>query len=81
MQTQIMSFHTPSVPGVGPKGHNILLLKVVMLHIKLKGMEHQAPWKPYSALTRTFNPQIRSKGQNFFSESSQCEYQIKGIGA
>ena len=30
---------TPSTPVVGSKGQTISLLKVVMLHIKLKGIE------------------------------------------
>ena len=33
---------TPSTHGVGSKGQTIFFLKVVMLHIKLKGIEHRA---------------------------------------
>ena len=44
-QIHIMSLHTPSTTGVGSKGQNIFLMKVVMLHIKLKGMEYRAPRK------------------------------------
>ena len=29
--------------GVGSKGQTIFFLKVVMLHIKLKGIEHREP--------------------------------------
>ena len=44
MQAHILSFHTLD-PWVRIKGQNIFSLKVVMLHIKLKGMEHRAPCK------------------------------------
>ena len=39
MQAHILSLHTPFGPRVGSKGRNIFLLKVVMLYIRLKGME------------------------------------------
>ena len=78
MQTHILSLHTPSTPGVGSEGKNIFfLLKVVMLHIKLKGMEYRAPCKhifcPYT------HPQPLGWGQKvktFF----YVAYQIKGNG-
>ena len=34
---------THTQPQIGSKGQNIVLLKVFMLHIKLKGMEHRVP--------------------------------------
>ena len=37
------STDTPSITGVGSKGQNTFFLKVVMLHIKLKGIECRAP--------------------------------------
>ena len=36
---------TPSTWGLGQKVKLYLFLKVVMLHIKLKEIEHRAPWK------------------------------------
>ena len=45
MQAHILSLHTLSTPGVGSKVKTFFILKVVMLHIKLKGMEHRAPCK------------------------------------
>ena len=43
----ILPTDTFSTQGVGSKGHHfsqtISFLKVVMLHIKLKGIEHRAP--------------------------------------
>ena len=46
MQAHILSLHTPLIPGVGSKAQqNIFLMKVVMLHIKLKGMDCRAPCK------------------------------------
>ena len=44
MVANILPTDTPSTQGVGSKGQTInLFLKVVMLHIKLKGIEHRAP--------------------------------------
>ena len=39
----ILPTDTPSTQGWGQKVKLYLFLKVVMLHIKLKGMEHRAP--------------------------------------
>ena len=42
----ILPTDTPSDPGDGVKSSNyIFFLRVVMLHIKLKAIEHRAPWK------------------------------------
>ena len=53
MQAHSLSLHTPSNPGMGQKV-KLFLLKVLMLHIKLKGMENRAPCKhitcPYVSL-------------------------------
>ena len=43
MVANVLLTDTPSTPGVGVKQSNHLFLKVVMLHIKLKGIEHRAP--------------------------------------
>ena len=43
MVANILPADTPSTQGVGSKGQLYLFLKVVMLHIKLKGIEHRAP--------------------------------------
>ena len=43
MVANILPTDTPLTQGVGLKGQTISLLKVVMLHIKLKGIEHRAP--------------------------------------
>ena len=40
MQVHILFLHSPSTPGWGQRS-NIFSLKVVMLHIKLIGMEHR----------------------------------------
>ena len=45
MVANILPTDTPLTQGLGSKGQTIFLLKVVMLHIKLKGIEHRAPWK------------------------------------
>ena len=41
MVANILPTNTPLTQGVGSKGQTFL--KVVMLHIKLKGIEHRAP--------------------------------------
>ena len=69
--------------GVGSTG---FYLKVVMLHITFKGMEHtEYHSSTYSVLIYTLNPQMGSKGQNvfvcFFAESSHVAYQNNGNGA
>ena len=40
--SKYLTKRTPLILGVGSKGQNIFFLKVVMLHIKLKEMEHRA---------------------------------------
>ena len=45
MHAHILSLYTYSTPLVGSKGQPIFSLEVVILHIKLKGMEHRAPCK------------------------------------
>ena len=39
----ILPTDTPLTQGVGSKGQTISFTEVVMLHIKLKGIEHRAP--------------------------------------
>ena len=43
MVENILPTDTPSTQGWGQKVKLYLFLKVVMLHIKLKGIEHRAP--------------------------------------
>ena len=43
MVANILLTDTPLTQGVGSKGKIYLFLKVVLLHIKLKGIEHGAP--------------------------------------
>ena len=82
-QAHILSLHTSSEPGVGSKCQNIFL-KVVMLHIKLKEMEHRAPCKhilcPYTYTPSAPVVGTKAKSISFF-EKSHVAYQIKGNGA
>ena len=76
MQTHILSLHTHSTPGMRSKV-NIFFLKVAMLDIKLKGMEHSVPCK------HIFCPYTHSQpvGWTKRLEKSECghvAYQIKG---
>ena len=67
---------------MGSKGQNIFFLKVIKMHIELKGMEHIAPCK--HILSPYINPLPLGLGQKvktFFTESSHVAYQIKGNGA
>ena len=43
MVANILPTDTHLTQGVGSKGQTIFFLKVVMLHIKLKAIEHRAP--------------------------------------
>ena len=43
MVANILPTDTPSTQGMGSKVKLYLFLKVVLLHIKLKGIEHRAP--------------------------------------
>ena len=43
MGANILPTDTPLTLGLGQKVKPCLFLKVVMLHIKLKGIEHRAP--------------------------------------
>ena len=43
MVANILLTDTPLTQGMGSKGQTNIFLKVVMLHIKLKGIEHRAP--------------------------------------
>ena len=81
MQAHILPFHTLLTYWVGSKDQNIVLLNVVMLQVKLKGMEYKATCKHiFCPYTHTQTPD-EVKGQNiFFSESSHVAYQIKGNG-
>ena len=45
MQAHILSLHTPSNPRWGQKVKTFFVLKLVMSHIKLKGVEHRVPCK------------------------------------
>ena len=58
--------HPRTTPAVGLKGQNIFLLKIVMLHIKLKGIEHRAPCKHIFCFYTHPQPQMGLKGQNIF---------------
>ena len=40
IQAKNLALHTPLTPGVGSKIKTDFSLKMVMLHIKLKGMTH-----------------------------------------
>ena len=68
MQAHILSLHTPSAPGVGSKDKNTFFLKVVMMHIKLKGMERSASCKHINCPYTHPKPLgVGSKGQTLWS--------------
>ena len=79
MVANIMPTDTPSTQGVWSKGQTISFLKVVMFHIKLKGIEHRAPWKQTCCHYTHQRP--LGWGQKailfFFSKSGHVAYQIK----
>ena len=59
MQPHILTFHTPFTLILGSKCHNILL-KIVVLDIKLKRMDHRAPCKHISCLHTHTHTHIHS---------------------
>ena len=78
MIANILATDTPSTPGVGSKGQTNIFLKVVMLHIKLKGIELRAPWKQICCHYTQQRP--LGLGHTFyfyFSKSGHVAYQIK----
>ena len=79
MVASILPTYTPSTPVVGSKV-NIFFLKVVMLHIKLKGMERREPCKQMFIITLPSTPGVGGvKGfKLFFSESGHVAYQNEG---
>ena len=73
------TLHTPSTPGMGSKGQNVFLLNIVMLHIKLNGMEYRATCKHiFCPYTHPQSPDGVKRPTHLFSESSHVAYQIKG---
>ena len=83
MQANNMSLHTHPRPlGWGQKVKTGFFLKVVMLHIKLKGMEHRVPCMHiFCSYTHHRPPGVGSKAKTFFSKNSHVAYQIKRNGA
>ena len=84
MPAHIIPLHAPSTPGVGSKNvKTFFFLNVVILHIKLIGIEHRAPCK------HVFCPNTASayrgglKDLNIFFLKVTCHvsYQLKGNGA
>ena len=69
--------HTLEPWGLGQRSKHFL--KVVMLHIKLKGMEHRAHATTYSVLTHTLVPCGGVKGQNnlFFLNVVMLQIKLK----
>ena len=67
MHAHILSLNTTSTPWVRSKGQTVFfLLKVIILHIKLKGMNIEHFGGTYSVLARILKPQMWSNGQNIF---------------
>ena len=58
----------PHDPGGESKGHTSTFYNMVMLHIKLKGMEHRAPLKHIFSPYTNLNLWVRLKGK----QKSEC---------
>ena len=80
MQPHILSLNTPSIPGVRSNGHDCLFQKIVMLHIKLKGMARTTTCdQPFCPYTQTRPLGWGQKVKTLFSsENGRVAYQIKG---
>ena len=66
-------------PQMESKGQHIFWLKVVMLHIKLKGIEHSVSCN-YIFFSYTHHRPPYGVKTFFFAESSHVAYRIKGNG-
>ena len=73
MIANILPTDTPLTQGGGvQKVKPYIFVKVVMLHIKLKGIDHRTPWKQICC------HYTNVRGQKvIFSESGHDAYQIK----
>ena len=70
----------PSTSSVGSKVHNRFFLKVVKLHITIKGMERRTPCKQLFCTYSNSRPVGGSKDQNsLFSECHYVAWYITGI--
>ena len=79
MAANILPVDTPLTSWMGSKRQHIFFLKVVVLHVKLKGIEHRAPCKDiFCDYTHPRAPGVWSKGQNICFKRSHVAYQIKG---
>ena len=78
MVANILPTDTPSAQGMGQNVKLYLFLKVVMLHIKLKGIERRSPWKQICCHYTHQRPLgWDQKLICFFSKSGHVAYQIK----
>ena len=80
MVANILPTDTPSTQGVGSKSQTIIFLKVVMLYIKLKGIEHRANESKHAVITHTNDPWGGDKRffiLFYFSKSGHVAYQMK----
>ena len=68
-------------PGARSKVEALFFLKVIMLHIKFKGMEYRAPCKHiFCPYTHPRAPGARSKGRNiFFLKAVPLYIKLKGM--
>ena len=78
MVANILPTDTPLTQGMGQKVKLYLLLKVVMLHIKLKGIEHSTMKASMLSLRTPTTSGVGTKGHFlFFSKSGHVAYQSK----
>ena len=80
MQAHIIYFTHPQSPDGVKRSTRFFFLKVVMLHIKSKGMNHRAPWKHIFCLYT--QPQTLGSGQKvktFFLKVVMLLIKFKGM--
>ena len=81
MHAHILSLQHHRPLGWAQTVKTFFLLKVVMLHIKFKGMDHRAPCKHIVCpFTHTQSPDGVKRSKHFLSVNSHVVYQIKGNG-
>ena len=77
MVAHILPTDTPSTQGWGQKVKPYIFVKVVMLHIKLKGIERRVQWKQKSCHYTHQRPLGWGQKVIFFPQSGHVAYQIK----
>ena len=78
MVANILPTDTTQPKRWGQKVKLYIFVKEIMLHTKLKGIEHRAPWKQICCIFTHLDPWggVKRSYYFFFSKSGHVAYQI-----